>query len=69
MPPYFIAVHAGAGYHGPHKEAAYLAAIRDALAAAAAVLEQGGSSMDAVKAAICALEVRGSTASASCLSK
>uniref|UniRef100_A0A383V1S9 Uncharacterized protein n=1 Tax=Tetradesmus obliquus TaxID=3088 RepID=A0A383V1S9_TETOB len=56
MPPYFIAVHAGAGYHGPQKEAAYLAAIRAALAAAAAVLEQGSSSMDAVKAAICALE-------------
>jgi hypothetical protein len=35
-----------------------LAAMRAALTAAAAALEQGCSSMDAVKAAICALEVR-----------
>ena len=23
MPPFLVAVHAGAGFHGPHKEAAY----------------------------------------------
>jgi isoaspartyl peptidase/L-asparaginase-like protein (Ntn-hydrolase superfamily) len=57
MPPYFIAVHAGAGYHGPNKEEAYTAAMRRALRAAAAALDQGCSSMDAVKIAICALEV------------
>ncbi|KAF6251964.1 nucleophile aminohydrolase [Scenedesmus sp. NREL 46B-D3] len=56
MPSYFIAVHAGAGYHGPAKEAAYTAAMRSALRAAAAALDQGCSSMDAVKTAICALE-------------
>jgi taspase (threonine aspartase 1) len=57
MPPYFVAVHAGAGYHSPAKEAAYLAAMRAALTQAAAAFDQGCNSMDAVKAAICALEV------------
>jgi isoaspartyl peptidase/L-asparaginase-like protein (Ntn-hydrolase superfamily) len=58
MQPYFIAVHAGAGYHGTSKELAYRAAMQQALKAAAACLDSGGSSMDAVKSAICALEVR-----------
>lgn len=58
MPPgCFIAVHAGAGHHGVNREAAYKAAMRSAVKAAAAALEQGQSSMDAVKAAICVLEV------------
>jgi isoaspartyl peptidase/L-asparaginase-like protein (Ntn-hydrolase superfamily) len=57
MQNYFIAVHAGAGYHGASKEAAYKSALQAALAAAAQCLDAGGSSFDAVEAAICALEV------------
>eukprot|EP00878_Enallax_costatus_P039453 GHUV01045192.1.p1 GENE.GHUV01045192.1~~GHUV01045192.1.p1 ORF type:complete len:154 (+),score=7.93 GHUV01045192.1:94-555(+) len=55
---YFIAVHAGAGYHGrERKAAAYTAAMRQALKAAADYLDQGRDCVAAVKAAICILEV------------
>lgn len=59
---YFVAVHAGAGYHGrERKAAAYTAAMRKALGAAAECLDRGLDSLAAVKAAICVLEViRGS---------
>lgn len=57
MQPYFIAVHAGAGYHGYSKELSYRVAMQQALKAAAECLDSGGSSMDAVKSAICVLEV------------
>jgi isoaspartyl peptidase/L-asparaginase-like protein (Ntn-hydrolase superfamily) len=57
MAPYLIAVHAGAGYHTASKEAAYKSALRTALKAGADVLNKGGCSMAAVKAAICVLEV------------
>lgn len=58
MPPgSFIAVHAGAGYHGTAKEPAYTSAMRAALTAAQRCLDQGGSSSDAVRCAICVLEV------------
>lgn len=53
----FIAVHAGAGYHGTSKEHTYRAAMQQALQAAAQCLDAGGSSMDAVRSAICVLEV------------
>jgi isoaspartyl peptidase/L-asparaginase-like protein (Ntn-hydrolase superfamily) len=55
--PYFVAVHAGAGYHAPHKEAAYAAALDSALDAAAACLERSGSALEAVRDAISVLEV------------
>jgi isoaspartyl peptidase/L-asparaginase-like protein (Ntn-hydrolase superfamily) len=58
MQNYFIAVHAGAGYHGASKEAAYKSALQAALAAAAQCLDAGGTSFDGVKSAVCALEVR-----------
>lgn len=57
MGQYFIAVHAGAGFHSASKEVAYAAAMHQALQAAAKCLQDGGSSMDAVMRAICALEV------------
>jgi L-asparaginase / beta-aspartyl-peptidase len=54
-------IHGGAGVIeraqlGPEGEAAYRAALRQALAAGTAVLEKGGSSLDAVEAAIRVME-------------
>ncbi len=54
---YFVAVHAGAGFHAASKEVAYRTAMHQALQAAAKCLQDGGSSMSAVKCAICVLEV------------
>jgi taspase (threonine aspartase 1) len=57
MSQYFIAVHAGAGFHAGSKEVAYAAAMHQALQAAAKCLQDGCSSVDAVMRAICVLEV------------
>lgn len=56
-----IAIHGGAGTIlredlTPEKEAAYKAALNDALNAGYAVLEKGGSSLDAVEQAVISLE-------------
>ncbi|PKP50647.1 MAG: beta-aspartyl-peptidase [Bacteroidetes bacterium HGW-Bacteroidetes-12] len=56
-----IAIHGGAGTIlkkdlTPEKEAAYLAALDNALAAGYSVLEKGGSSLDAVEQAVVSLE-------------
>ena len=56
-----IAIHGGAGTIlredlTPEKEAAYKAALNDALTAGYAVLEKGGSSLDAVEQAVISLE-------------
>jgi beta-aspartyl-peptidase (threonine type) len=54
-----IAVHGGCGNPAAgvvRDEAAYHAALEDALAAGSAVLEDGGSALDAVQAAVCSLE-------------
>ena len=58
---YAIAIHGGAGTilkstMTPEKEAAYSAGLETALAAGEAVLRDGGSALDAVTAAVCALE-------------
>lgn len=59
--PVVIVVHGGAGtikrkHMTPEKEAAYKAAIEEALAAGYDILNQGGSSLDAVQAAVMVLE-------------
>ncbi|WP_102108072.1 isoaspartyl peptidase/L-asparaginase family protein [Oceaniglobus roseus] len=59
--PYALAIHGGAGTilrskMTPQKEAAYLDGLRTALAAGEAVLKEGGAALDAVTAAVCALE-------------
>ncbi len=56
-----IAVHGGAGTilkedMTPELEAAYIKGIDDALAAGYAVLEEGGTAINAVKAAVVMLE-------------
>lgn len=56
-----IAIHGGAGTIlqkdlTPEKETAYLAALTNALTAGYAVLEKGGSSLDAVEQAVISLE-------------
>ena len=56
-----LAVHGGAGTilkedMTPEVEKAYLQGLEDALAAGYAILEKGGSSIDAVKAAVVSLE-------------
>ncbi|MCW3124541.1 MAG: isoaspartyl peptidase [Bacteroidetes bacterium] len=61
MTPFSIAIHGGAGtilrsQMTPEKEAKYLAALKAALDTGYAVLEKGGSSLDAVEAAIISLE-------------
>jgi len=60
-PRWSIAIHGGAGTLSPdnmtpERRAAYEAALQNALDAGAAVLAEGGSAMDAVKAAIIPLE-------------
>lgn len=52
----FIAVHVGAGFHSHQKEAGYREAMRQAVEAAAAALQAGRSSVEAVVAAIRMLE-------------
>ena len=59
--PYALAIHGGAGTilkstMTPEKEEAYKAGLRTALEAGEAVLRAGGSALDAVTAAVCALE-------------
>ena len=59
--PFTLAVHGGAGTipsatMTPAKEAAYRAGLARALRAGYAVLENGGAALDAVTAAVCALE-------------
>lgn len=61
MSNYSIAIHGGAGtilrsQMTPDKEAKYLAALKAAVDAGYAILERGGSSLDAVEAAIISLE-------------
>jgi L-asparaginase / beta-aspartyl-peptidase len=54
-----IAVHGGCGNPAAgvvRDEAGYHAALEEALAAGSAVLEDGGSAVDAVQAAVCSLE-------------
>ena len=59
--PYALAIHGGAGTilratMTGEKEAAYLAGLNRALEAGEAVLREGGAALDAVTAAVCALE-------------
>ncbi|GFZ82087.1 isoaspartyl peptidase/L-asparaginase [Elstera cyanobacteriorum] len=59
--PFTLALHGGAGtipsaMMTPAKEAAYHAGLARALRAGYAVLENGGAALDAVTAAVCALE-------------
>src|SRR5690606_7085058 len=56
--PFVIAVHGGAGTISPQQanEAPYHAGLQAALRAGAAVLEAGGSALDAVQAAVQSLE-------------
>ena len=61
MTTYSLAIHGGAGTvlksaMTPEREAAYHAGLAQALAAGEAVLEAGGSALDAVVAAVSALE-------------
>lgn len=61
QPRWSLAVHGGAGsmqpgYATPEEERGYLAGIEAALAAGSAVLDGGGSAMDAVVAAVMVLE-------------
>lgn len=56
-----IAIHGGAGTilkkdMTPEKEAAYISALNNAVTAGYSVLEKGGSSLDAVEAAVISLE-------------
>src|SRR5690606_17635355 len=59
--PYAIAIHGGAGVisrenMSPESEAAYRSALQAAVDAGCAILERGGSSLDAVTAAVRMLE-------------
>lgn len=61
MSKFTIAVHGGAGTISkksmtPEKEAAYLKALNDAIAAGYSILEKNGDALDAVKAAVIELE-------------
>ena len=61
MAVYSIAIHGGAGtilrsQMTPEREARYIAALKAAVDAGYAILERGGSSLDAVEAAIISLE-------------
>lgn len=53
---YGLVIHGGAGRHSAEREDEYREALEEALAAGYAVLEAGGSSLDAVVAAIVAME-------------
>src|SRR5438045_4357862 len=58
---YGIAIHGGAGTiprgsMSKEKEAAYMKALKDAVEAGSVILEKGGSSLDAVTAAVVSLE-------------
>jgi beta-aspartyl-peptidase (threonine type) len=60
--PFAIVIHGGAGAITPERvaavgEKAYRDGLEQALAAGYAILEQGGSSLDAVQAAVTAMEV------------
>jgi len=60
--PFALAVHGGAGTIAktsmtPDREAAYNSALGTALEAGEAVLRDGGAALDAVCAAVCALEM------------
>jgi L-asparaginase / beta-aspartyl-peptidase len=60
-PKWSLAIHGGAGTPDPaqmtpDKRAAYEAALKSALDAGTAILSQGGSAMDAIKAAILIME-------------
>ena len=60
-PKWSIAIHGGAGTIkpdsvSPEKEAEYEAALQEALDAGAAILDEGGSAMDAIQAAIVLME-------------
>eukprot|EP01116_Phalansterium_solitarium_P008659 TRINITY_DN22602_c0_g1_i1.p2 TRINITY_DN22602_c0_g1~~TRINITY_DN22602_c0_g1_i1.p2 ORF type:complete len:147 (-),score=28.96 TRINITY_DN22602_c0_g1_i1:326-766(-) len=56
-PPFFVAVHVGAGVHSRRREAAYLDVMRRALRAAADALnDEHASAVDACTAAICVME-------------
>jgi beta-aspartyl-peptidase (threonine type) len=54
--PFGLVIHGGAGRHSAEREGEYREALEAALAAGYAVLEQGGSSLDAVVAAIVVME-------------
>ncbi len=56
MNKYLVAVHVGAGYHSPKKEAAYKRLMEEACLAAGMVLEEGGGIPMAISAAISVLE-------------
>ncbi|MEJ7611567.1 MAG: isoaspartyl peptidase/L-asparaginase [Ferruginibacter sp.] len=61
MQPYSIVIHGGAGTilkedMTPELEAAYIKGLDEALSAGYAVLEQGGSAVNAIKAAVVVLE-------------
>lgn len=61
MPDWSIAIHGGAGVItranlSPEQETAYTAALEAALQAGAEILEAGGSSLDAVEAAVVVME-------------
>ena len=61
MQPFSIAIHGGAGTilkedMTPELEAAYIKGLEDAVSAGYAVLEQGGSAVNAIKAAVVVLE-------------
>ncbi|HNP55081.1 MAG TPA: isoaspartyl peptidase/L-asparaginase, partial [Ferruginibacter sp.] len=61
MLPFSIAIHGGAGTilkedMTPDLERAYLAGLDEAVKAGYAVLEQGGTAINAVKAAVVVLE-------------
>ena len=60
--PWSVAVHGGAGAMrnmSSSKEAQYRAGLRDALAVGAALLSNGGSAVDACRAAVRAMELSG----------
>ena len=61
MKPFAIVIHGGAGTilkedMTPELEEAYLAGLQEAVDAGYAVLEQGGTAVSAVKAAVVVLE-------------
>ncbi len=61
MQPFSIVIHGGAGTilkedMTPELEAAYIKGLEDAVSAGYAVLEQGGSAVNAIKAAVVVLE-------------